>query len=103
MNKTVICQNCNGRGFISGGDDHSIWSKTCDVCYGSGMIEVPMTNADKIRAMSDEDLADFIAKTIIVHINDTLTTLCVPRKVAKGSKERAEAQCLEWLKQPAEE
>lgn len=40
----------------------------------------PKTNADRIRAMTDEELADWVARTQIANI----------------------AEALEWLQQPAE-
>ena len=52
------------------------------------------TNADKIRAMSDEELAEFI-KNIKVR-----AALCK----AVGNNDAFEELCsAEWLKQPAEE
>lgn len=62
-----------------------------------------MTNADRIRSMNDEKLADFISRTIIAHIDDALDILCAPHKVAKGSTERAKQECLKWLQEPMEE
>jgi hypothetical protein len=69
----------------------------------SNCTEKVITNGDRIRAMSDEKLADFIAETIITHIDEALDILYVPHKVTKGSKEKAEAECLGWLQQPVEE
>lgn len=53
----------------------------------------PQTNADRIRAMSDEELAKFI-KTI-----KTRAALC---KAAKNNDAFEELCSAEWLKQPAE-
>lgn len=60
MLKKVPCSDCNGRGFVSQITECSIAAKTCSVCGGLGYIEVPMTNADRIRAMSDEELRIFL-------------------------------------------
>ena len=46
----------------------------------------PMTNADRIRAMSDEELARFIYGMLANYEN----------------RERNTRQWIEWLKQPAE-
>lgn len=54
--KEIICPVCNGHGFVSGGDDKSIWSKSCDNCNHSGFITVPMTNGDLIRKCNNEQL-----------------------------------------------
>ena len=64
-NKLVNCPQCGGFGFISTpvSKDYEITvcrAKTCELCHGAGVIEVPMTNADRIRAMSDEELAEFL-------------------------------------------
>ena len=54
----------------------------CSVC-GEYFQEIKKTNADKIRAMSDEELAKLLC--------------CTGWKMFKYK------ECLEWLKQPAEE
>ena len=53
----------------------------------------PQTNAQKIRAMSDEELAEFI-KNIKVR-----AALC---KAAKNNNAFEELCSAEWLQQPAE-
>ena len=50
------CSDCNGYGNIIC-DGRLVKCKTCN---GFGWIEMPMTNADRIREMSDEELAEFI-------------------------------------------
>lgn len=55
--------------------------------------EYRMTNADRIRAMSDEELAEFI-KNIKVRV-----ALC---KAAKNNDAFEELCSAEWLKRPAE-
>lgn len=61
MNKHIPCKRCSGRGFInwtfSEGNTGTATSYICPDCNGSGDTVVPMTNADRIRAMSDEQLA----------------------------------------------
>ena len=54
----------------------------------------PITNADRIRAMSDEELVEFI-KNIKVR-----AALC---KAVKNNDAFEELCSAEWLKQPAEE
>lgn len=51
---------------------------------------IPLTNADRIRAMSDEELADFISA-------------CGCPDHARDCKESCKDCTMEWLKQPAEE
>lgn len=95
MTKTVTCPVCNGYGFTVTTSESSIQSHVCDNCNGSGELEVPMTNGDRIRSMADEELAwelltwrmEAVAKYHGVSSNfpNTQKTIC------------------EWLKQPVEE
>ena len=86
--KLVNCPQCGGFGFTSTpvSTDYEITvcrAKTCELCHGAGAIEVPMTNADRIRAMTDEELAKLLCCT--------------------GWRMIEQKECLEWLQQPAEE
>jgi hypothetical protein len=56
----------------------------------------PQTNADRIRAMSDEELAEDFCKTVLGVMNQLGV-------VNPGSVEDAVRKRLEWLKQPAED
>ena len=87
-NKLVSCPQCGGFGFTSTpvSTDYEITvcrAKTCELCHGAGVIEAPMTNADRIRAMTDEELAKLLCCT--------------------GWRMIEQKECLEWLQQPAEE
>ena len=82
---------------MNGGNENSTWSKTCEDCHGIGFSRVPMTNADRIRAMSDEELAELLA-------NETYR-IAKPCFDAFGyglEKQVIYAKRLDWLKQPAE-
>ena len=67
---------------------------------------VPMTNADRIRAMSDEDLAEFLT-----YINPTNCQECAfshgwscqPDRDDYSDFEKCEEGRKRWLQQPAEE
>ena len=80
-----------------------VWNESSEGCekpqgaicpvYNVGSQQKPQTNADRIRAMSDEELAEFLELT---H----------PSMVIRlGGKfiERAKEDIKNWLKQPAED
>lgn len=58
--KKLVCYNCGGHGFITATYESGQTSAICPVCGGIGTHEIQMTNADRIRAMSDEELAEFL-------------------------------------------
>lgn len=58
MTKKIACPACDGHGFHARHNENSVWSEVCDRCNGSGEVEIPMTNGDRIRAMTDEELAE---------------------------------------------
>ena len=62
---------------------------------------IPMTNADRIRAMSDEELAKEFADCAIGLYCDTRKKW-LP-ELPENVKRKVFDSLLEWLKQPAEE
>ena len=68
-------------------------------CFGEDLCKCrePMTNADRIRAMSDEELADFIDRCEMNDI-DYAKTFC---DLCNGQYECDQCR-LDWLQQPAE-
>lgn len=89
MSKRIPCKRCSGKGYIyvtySEGNTGSVTSHICPECCGAGVQFAPSTNADRIRAMSDEELAAWMAECNAY------------REYANAS------QWLPWLQQPAEE
>ena len=63
----------------------------------------PKTNADRIRAMTDEELADWLARTQIANVAEALEIARIPWEQEDGIKDEVKKECLEWLKQPSEE
>lgn len=64
MKKLIRCPECKGQGHftIMTGDRNDycgVIGQACSSCGGSGALEVDMTRADRIRAMSDEELAAY--------------------------------------------
>jgi len=55
--KKVPCPKCNGRGIITHSFENGIGCESCKECHGQGYHFAPVTIADNIRAMNDEDLA----------------------------------------------
>ena len=83
--KKIVCYNCGGHGFITTTYENGQTSAICPVCGGIGSHEIQMTNADRIRSMSDEELAEFLYQ------------------VGYDNGWGLEEYALEWLQQPAEE
>lgn len=60
MKKTIPCPECRGRGFINYSTDNSMCATSCNNCNGTGSLEVTMTNFDRIKAMSINELTQFL-------------------------------------------
>lgn len=60
MKKTIPCPECRGRGFINYSTDNSMCATSCNNCNGTGSLEVTMTNFDRIKAMSVEEMAEML-------------------------------------------
>ena len=65
MKKKISCPNCNGNGFISKWSDYIAGRGRCNECNGTGEIEVPFTIGDRIRSMSDEEIAAWLANNAV--------------------------------------
>ena len=83
MNITELCVNCKR-------------NNSCTMCWKTSKKKCPhfnqKTNADRIRAMSDEELAKFLEST---HTNMAI-------KLGGEYIVRAKEHIEIWLKQPAE-
>ena len=103
--KLELCKKCHGLGYVSVCDEKSVRSKTCEDCHGIGCIRVPQTNSDRIRAMSDEELANFFADKCLqanyLHLTDARYNLTATE--IEEQKQTAFCILMKWLKQPAEE
>ena len=104
--KIVHCTLCDGSGFVTRihktERSCGIARATCPRCRGTGQKEVPMTNADRIRAMSDRELATLIYNGISSDPCD----YCENSGYCDGTpcKGKASEEIIaNWLKQPAEE
>ena len=93
MSKRIPCKRCSGKGYMYvtyvEGNTGTATSHICPECCGAGVQFAPSTNADRIRAMCDEELKEFICSTL----------QCEFCKFEGWGG----CELLEWLKQPAEE
>jgi hypothetical protein len=62
----------------------------------------PDTNADRIRAMSDEELANWLARTQYANIMEAAEIFGAQLPFEEETLKGSEKECLEWLKQNAE-
>lgn len=61
-----------------------------------------VTNADRIRAMSDEDLANWLARTQYANMMEAAEIFGAQLLFEEETLNGSEKECLEWLQQPAE-
>ena len=96
--KKLVCYNCGGHGFITTIYEGGQTSAICPVCGGIGTHEIQMTNADRIRSMSDEELAELMRSMMDCDSCGNMFSF-----KCDGSYEHCSSVCLEWLQKPAEE
>ena len=100
-NKLVSCPQCGGFGFTSTPVSKNYGTtvcraKTCELCHGAGVIEVPMTNADRIRDMRDEELNELFHEIYNAGAEDAVSYVW-------GNRTNNFEWTMEWLQQPVEE
>ena len=98
--KKLVCYNCGGHGFITTIYESGQTSTICPVCGGIGTHEIQMTNADRIRAMSNEELATFISE---IADECERNTECNQHCYGCDIEYCVRESCLKWLQRPAEE
>ena len=98
--KKLVCYNCGGHGFITATYENGQTSTICPVCGGIGTHEIQMTNADRIRVMSDEELATFISE---IADECERNTECNQHCYGCDIEYCVRESCLKWLQQPAKE
>ena len=65
--------------------------------------EKPQTNADRIRALSDDELAEWLARTHVAIAAAVLEIANFPWDKPDGFEGGVKEEVLQWLKQPAKE
>lgn len=102
MNKEIFCPKCGGCGFRSRFQENkdycTVWNELCSECNGSGKIYVPVTNGDKFRSMSDEQIANWFSK-LVCHSCAT-TFECGE---CHSEDEDCAKEILKWLNKEAED
>ena len=68
----------------------------------SNYVKKTLTNADRIRAMSDEELADWLARTQIDNVTEACQIVGVEFPCGEGTLDKTQAEVLTWLKQPVD-
>lgn len=96
MYKEVPCPECDGHGFHAKFNEYSAWSERCKKCNGTGIVSEPTTNADRIRAMSDEELAEWMCSLMTAEC-------CDQRCPARDICNLGDNGLVKWMKQLAEE
>ena len=93
------CGNCANGTWLKGKDAVPEVCLECKYVHAepSNWKEKIMTNADRIRAMSDEEFVDFIGhNSLCDRVQDNANWWCQEHASCKGCLE-------EWLKQPVTE
>ena len=103
MIKEVPCMECDGKGSIAKFGEYSVWSVRCQNCGGTGIVKVPVTNADRIRAMSDEELAILLWLCRIMDCSICKRNIQKDGECDNYSADGLSKAVLNWLQRPAEE
>ena len=105
MKKEVPCLDCSGQGLISKFNEKSAWLERCPNCGGTGVITVVVTNADRIRTMSDEELASEMNQRSISTVCDIVCQgeCKATATLNKTCGEVCKEIIMKWLQQPAED
>ena len=94
--KKLVCYNCGGHGFITATYENGQTSAICPFCGGIGTHEIQMTNADRIRAMTDEELNELFHEIYNAGAEDAVA-------YEWGQRTNSFEWTTEWLQQPAGE
>ena len=101
----MVCTECNGSGEAmyyveTVGDENTVTLRqrkgNCRTCNGSG--KKLLTNADRIRAMSDEELAMFLCNFRSYNADVYICEGCKAEQYCHAGH----TGTIDWLQQPAE-
>ena len=88
--------------YIIQGVNGEIYPCKADIFQKTYTEDKPNTNADKIRAMSDEELANWLARTQYENMMEAAEIFGKQLPFNEETRKGSEKECLEWLQQPAE-
>lgn len=71
--KKNLCENCKGVGFIDVITRDGVHSRSCDVCKGTGVVNVPPTHYETIISASVDELAEMIVEHNFGLVMETVT------------------------------
>ena len=97
----LVCSTEYGNGSLIGNNfQKGFIEKIADhlIANGVTVLAEPKTNADRIRAMSDEELAETIYQAVL---SGACNDFGIPSK--KSCNGKCKECILEWLQQPVEE
>ena len=86
------CPNCNGSIIRLGNKEKPFLCKTCNKWFSNKEVTPKQTNADRIRSMTDEELAEWFGNMIYPEC------VCCPAD-NDGWCEDCKTKWLDWLKQ----
>ena len=67
-----------------------------------GLVTDNLNNADRIRSMTDEELANWLARTQYANMMEAAEIFGAQLTFNEETLKGSEKECLEWLQQPAE-
>ena len=106
----MVCPNCHGSGVVEKceekrRDEHvvmvTLTEVKCDKCNGTG--EVPITKADRISSMNDEELATLLAEAQVVMAELMLKQFGIDFSFSAANIKKIARTALETIQQPWEE
>ena len=96
----MICDTCE----YIGRPSYAYPCSKCDMKEWSPLCmyeqKVRSTNGNRIRSMSDEEFAKWLAEIIVTHAEAGVYMHGINSKVTDEGRKKIEKGCLEWLQQP---
>ena len=88
---------CQTRHLCGALDDATFTEESECAAFNNAVEDKPMTNADRIRAMSDEELCEYMMSAPAIPCDVKISAM-----MKRNNCYDCQACIMEWLKQPAE-